>query len=167
MKYGWPSHNTYINTVITDNGLRSVGLRVSGKIPGSPPSVDTRLYNRGLVWLVGSSSNTFTGTTYISDCNGILLAKTNSAQAIRGDVYVSNGGGIGLEYSNQISDSSTVTLDGRGNKASFAFNNNANYGLQERFHKLVVRGTGVLSYWDPPSSKKLFLDDLFIESWGC
>jgi len=166
MKYGWPWHNTYIDTVITDNSLRSVGLRVSGKIPGSPPSMDTGLDNRGLVWLVGGSSNTFTGMTYVSDCNGIMLAKTGGTQAIRGDIYVSNGGGIRLEYSSQISDSSTVTLDGRGNKASFVFNNNVNYGLQECFHKLVVLGTGVLSYWAPPSSRKLFLDDLFIESHG-
>jgi len=35
---GWPWINTYISSVITDNGWRRADLRVSGVVPGAPNS---------------------------------------------------------------------------------------------------------------------------------
>jgi len=117
--------------------------------------------------MTGNKSNTYTGTTYIEDVNSLLLAKEGGAQAIRGDIHVSNGGGVSIARSHQIADTATVTLDGWGNKSTFIFDNNENYELQERFHQLVVQGTGVVSYWwNTPHYRKLFLDDLLIEDWG-
>jgi len=123
-----------------------VDLRVSGVVPGAPNSAaDSPINGRGFVWLQGSQSNTFTGTLFVNNANCVMLNKTNGATAVRGDIVVSNGGVVGLERSNQIADTSTVTLDGRIRSAGLHYEN-ISYGITEKFHQLVVQGQGSLGF---------------------
>jgi len=161
---GWPRSNTYINSVITDNGWRRVDLRVSGVVPGAPNSAaDSPVEGRGFVWINGSQSNTFTGTLFVNNANCVVLNKTNGATAVRGNIVASNGGVVGLERSNQIADTSTVTLDGRIRAAGLHFEV-IGYDISEKFHQLRVMGRGSLSLFTD-YFRKLYLDDLMID-WG-
>jgi len=72
------------------------------------------------------------------DGNALFLNKNNGATAIQGDIFVSLSGAISLWKSNQIADTSTVTLDGREGLAGFVFDMMA-YEVKEKFHQLVVR----------------------------
>jgi len=159
---GWPWSNTYINSVITDNGWQSVDLRVSGVVPGAPNSAaDSPVEGRGFVWINGSQSNTFTGTLFVNNANCVVLNKTNGATAVRGNIVASNGGVVGLERSNQIADTSTVTLDGRIRSAGLHYEN-IGYAITEKFYQLRVMGKGSLGFW-PSYGRSLYLDDLMIE----
>jgi len=133
-------------------------------VPGAPDSAadsDQSDY-RGFVWINGNQSNTFTGTLFVNDANCVTLNKTNGATAVRGNIVASNGGVVGLERSNQIADTSMVTLDGRVRSAGLNYEN-IGYAITEKFHQLVVRGKGSVGFWGWPSSRALYLDDLMIE----
>ncbi|MDY0166498.1 MAG: autotransporter-associated beta strand repeat-containing protein, partial [Thermoguttaceae bacterium] len=63
----------------------------------------------GTLTLSGSSSNTYTGLTTVSD--GVLtLSKSGGATAIAGDILI-NGGRVSLGAAHQIADSSSITVD--------------------------------------------------------
>jgi len=95
----------------------------------------------------------------------LLLNKNNGATAIQGNILVRRGGTVSIWQSNQIADTSTVTLDGRELMAGFAFDM-MSYALTEKFHQLVVRGEGKVLFHNKPNSRTLFLDDLLIEQGG-
>jgi len=169
MSYGWP-HTLIINSPIVDNwsdpGPITVGLRIMGKVLGSPNvSIWETNAPRGMVFLGGDLSNTFTGDVEVSDSNVLFLNKTGGARAISGNVTVSGGSSVVLWRSNQIADSSTVTLDGRQHMSGFSFEAK-NYSMQEKFYRLTVKGEGVLYFYKRPTSRTLFLDDLLIEYGG-
>jgi len=161
----WGRHSvgawTSITSAIVDNGKGKTGLRISGRVPGSP---DVTIYPpsrwQSSVRLEGSRSNTFTGDTIISDSSILWLSKTNGAQAIGGNILIEKGSGVVIERSDQILDSATVTLDGRERSAGLCIEKN----VTEKFHRLVVKGDGILSFHGLIPNRILWLDDLLIES---
>jgi len=154
---------TSITSAIIDNGRGPTGLRISGRVPGSP---DVTIYPPSVwqssVWLEGNRSNTFTGDTIISDSSILWLSKSNGAQAIGGNVLIEKGSGVVIIQSNQISDSATVTLDGRKRSAGLCIEKN----VTEKIHQLTVKGDGILSFHGSVPNRMLWLDDLLIESEG-
>jgi len=159
----WYGGVIHINSIIANNGNREVGLRIYNR-PGNGVGIDPNA-QRGFAFLRGATSNTFTGDTEVLDGNILVLNKSNGATAIQGNVYVSKGGAISIWQSNQIADTSTVTLDGREGMAGFAFDI-MSYKMTEKFHKLVVKGEGRLLFHRHPNTRILFLDDLLIEEGG-
>jgi len=138
-----------------------VGLRVSDQlVNGSVPH-----HLRGFVFLRGNTSNTFTGDTEVLDGNFLHLNKSNGAIAIQGNIVLKTGGHVLLWQSNQIADTSTVTLDGRGEMVGILFDQ-MRYEMSEKFHKLVVMGKGLFAFHRRPNKRTLFLDDLMIEDGG-
>jgi len=157
----WFGGVIHINSSITNNGAIRVGLRVSDKlVSGSVPH-----YMRGFVFLRGNISNTFTGVTEVIDGNLLHLNKSNGATAIQGDIVVKTGAYVLLWQSNQIADTSTVTLDGREEMVGFLFDQ-MRYEMSEKFHKLVVIRQGLLAFHRKPNKRTLFLDDILIEEGG-
>jgi len=147
------------SVAIEDHRDHKVGLVLRGKHPQG---------ERGIVSLEGSESNTFTGDTIVEGVyNSLALAKENGATAISGNVYVKEGAAINIVKSNQISDSSRVTLVGR--KSIVAFSSRF-VDLSEKIHELVVEGgQGVLNFGHNPknrndhTTKTFILDDLIIK----
>lgn len=80
----------YITGAITNGSLTKAGL--------------------GTLQLGGAVSNTYTGVTTVNAGGSLLLMKTGGAAAIAGDVVV-NGGNL-FQDSNQIADTSNVTVNG-------------------------------------------------------
>jgi len=155
-----------ITSRIADNESGKVGLRVMGKVRGSPNvSIWPTSAPRGMVFLGGDRSNTFTGDVEVSDSNILLLNKSFGATAIRGNITVRRGSGLVFWQSNQLADTATVTLDGREHLSGLSFEAK-NYTMTESFHRLVVKGEGLLYFYQKPTYRTLFLDDLQIESGG-
>jgi len=141
----------HIGSVIADNGVNSVGLRIRGPV------------NNGYraVVLDGDKSNTFTGPVLVSGrSTRITLNKTKGAIAISGDIFIDSGARIALWGSKQIGRNSTVRL----RDSSFQFTR-ASFIKEESFHKLVVEGKSLLHFdWSgsPQGKRFLYLDDLSI-----
>jgi len=148
-----PYSQLTINAVICDSPTHKVGLRVSGGV--------------GAYRLEGKSPNTFTGDVEVSGRGQYFaLAKTAGVTAVLGNIYVKDGAAAGVDHSNQIADSSIVTLV--GNRSKFGLFN-TQQTLVEAFHKLSVNSlsNGVLLFGHDQSDsfeKSLFLDDLVIGS---
>jgi len=157
----WYGGVIHIDSSITNNGSMQVGLRVSDKLVNG----SVLHYLRGFVFLRGNTSNTFTGVTEVIDGNFLHLNKSNGATAIQGNIVVRTGGYVLLWQSNQIADTSTVTLDGREEMVGFLFDQ-MRYEMSEKFHKLVVMGKGLFAFHRRPNKRTLFLDDLMIEAGG-
>gem|GEM_PF-1278981 len=140
-----------IDAVICDAPTHKVGLRVSGAM--------------GAYRLIGSNSNTFTGDVEVSGQGQYFaLAKSAGVTAVLGNIHVRDGALAGIDNSNQISDSSTVTLSGEG--VTFGLLKTYRV-LSEAFYKLSVNSfsNGVLLFGhDEYDSfeKSLFLEELEI-----
>jgi len=139
-----------INAVICDSPTHKVGLRVSGAI--------------GAYRLMGNNPNTFTGDVeVIGKGQYFALAKNDGVTAVLGNIYVKDGAMVGVDNSNQISDSSTVMLSGE--RSGFGLFETGR-PLVEYFHKLAVNSfdDGVLLFGHKNDSfeKSLFLDNLEI-----
>jgi len=160
----WYGGVIHINSTITNNGGMKVGVRVNGRIVAGSIGINSR-HHRGFVFLRGNQSNTFTGDTEVMDGNVLILNKSNGATAIQGNIVVRRGGAVSLWQSNQIADTSTVTLDGRDGMAGFLFEMMA-YEMTEKFHQLVVKSESRLLFHRKPNKRTLFLDDLLIEERG-
>jgi len=145
-----------IESAIVDYRGHKVGLNISGGVEGYLTHVD----------LTGSVSNTFSGDIYISNLGGLQLYKLNGAEAVRGNIYVSDGGYLILSGSNQISDSSRIELDGRKRVATLYFCVLYNRNSSESVSGLKIDGSGVLDYsfpvtgGNPPGLHAFYLDDL-------
>ncbi len=108
------------------NGSSSVDMSISSVISGTGGI--TKLLG-GTLELSGSSSNTFTGLTTVSD-GELQLNKSASLNAIAGDILI-DGGILSLSTNNQIADTSTLTIS----SGSFSM------GLQnESIDRLIFNG---------------------------
>jgi len=155
--------NLHIESEIRDNATHKVGLVLKGTHP---------VGRKALVRLGGTSSNTFTGDVVIEGSGNMLfLAKQNGATAIASkSIYVKAGGRLAIASSNQISDSSTVTLTGNGSMFSFAGSSGPEIvePASEKVHTLVVeRGKGIFHFTHSQKfkdvvKKTIILDDLII-----
>jgi len=100
------------------------------------------------------------------DSNILALSKDRGATSVRGNIFASNGGAICIDKSDQISDSSTVILDGSKKAVEFYFNGYQG-SMRESFHQMVIKGKGELRFFSKNPNyndrRKLYLDDLFIE----
>ncbi|MFA6119566.1 MAG: autotransporter-associated beta strand repeat-containing protein [Parachlamydiales bacterium] len=130
-------------------------LNISGIISGT--GADLTISGPGTLEFSGSSSNSYSNLTTVS--SGILqLNKTSGINAISGDVAI-NGGTLLLSNSNQIKDTSTVTLS----SGTFDLNNQ-----NETIKELIFTG-GTLSNLsnlslNNPSSTSLIIKDVTIPS---
>jgi len=136
-----------------------------GKVPSSPDVSIWPNPNRGMVFLGGIVSNTFTGDVEVLESNILFLDKSFGATAIRGNILARGGSSIVLWKSNQFADTATVTLDGREHLSGLSFEGK-NFTMTEKFHRLVVQGEGLLYFYNRPTDRTLFLDDLLVESGG-
>lgn len=109
-------------------------LEVSGVINDGAAGFGLTKSGAGRLTLSGASSNTFTGVTTIT--GGVLfLNKSGGAMAIAGDISASgNPANIELGASQQIADTSVITLN---NGAKFQLN-----GFNETIAGLQTPGTG-------------------------
>jgi len=125
-----------IDAVIENNGPQKVGLFVSNL---------NRNGLAGVVSLDGVSPNTFTGDVTIEGKGATLfMNKLPRVIAVRSNIYVRNGGRAAVAQSDQIADTSTVTLVGNGSALSFA---GTMQPTTEKIHKLVVQsGNGIFNF---------------------
>lgn len=91
---------------ITNNGWT---LRLDGAISGSG---GLTLAGPNLFIMGGSTTNTYTGLTTVNGSNGLSLSKSAGTTAIAGDLLVSAGSSVSQQASNQIADTSAVTVNG-------------------------------------------------------
>jgi len=156
----YPKASVHINSVIEDYGSIRVGLTIGDRDP------NRRKLGRGVVWLQGEFSNTFSGDVHVIHDNILALSKSVTNGAVRGDIYARWGGAICIDRSYQIRNSSTVTLDGRDRPVEFYFNG-TDTSITEDFRRLVVKGDVDLRFYLGRSQgylRKLYLDDLLIEN---
>jgi len=148
-----------IDAVISDNGKNKVGVALSGGAPGHRTHVDFR----------GGNPNTFTGDVYISKLAGLQLAR-NGVLSVRSNIFVCDGGYLILSGSNQITDSSRISLDGRLRAATLYFCGVYFGTISEKISELKVDGAGVIDCWYGPDlgfpyhATYLYLDDLNISN---
>jgi len=129
---------------IGDHAGSRVGLRIAGPITGH-------------LWLLGGTSNTFTGDFVISNGSGASLQKHGGAIAIQGNVLLKRNSHITLDFSNQISATSTVRLeDSAFNLWSYTGN------VGQSLHRLFVYGDSVvdLDIENRGYKNSLYLDDI-------
>jgi len=155
-----PFEYLHINSVIANNGSRSIGLKISG----------SHEFGWGSVVLGGDKSNTFTGNVEVSGKGNILtLNKTNGAIAIRGDIFIDNNAKLTLWKVGQIGKASTVRL----RNAIFQFSDvieDLAPEKKEAFRTLRVEGDSVLLFRTRETTvdkRSLYLDDLSILYGGC
>lgn len=106
-------------------------LRVTGQISGAGGL--TIANGSGMVLLRGETGNTFQGLTNVK---GLLLLGHVGDNAISGNLAIANTGRVRMLGSNQIADSATVTVTGKGFLNTDGFN--------ETVNKLVMQG-GLIS----------------------
>jgi len=143
---------------ISDNSAGKVGLYVAKRNPYE--------IGVGIVRIGGIFNSRFTGDVTVDGRDSHLyLNKESGATAVKSNIYVRNGAAFGIERSNQIADSSTVTLSGDG--STFMLNDVSN-ALSEKFRALKVKGEGLVFFsrsWGDRYAKKLVVDDLIV-GWG-
>ncbi|MEN9343294.1 MAG: hypothetical protein RLZZ453_81 [Chlamydiota bacterium] len=101
---GSPALNFLLN-----NGAASIDLLVSGAISSTSGGGLAKLGN-GTLQFSGTSANTYSGTTTLF-AGTLSLNKTDGVNAISGNITMS-GGTLQLAASNQIADTSTVSMSG-------------------------------------------------------
>jgi len=111
--------------------------------------------------MTGGSSNTFTGDVIVSDGNTLSLQKTGGAIAIQGNVFIKNNSWVCLDRSNQISKTSTVTID----NASFRFWS-LDGDVTQSLCQIIIEGECFIDFnfdnLGALKSNRLYLDDLVI-----
>jgi len=146
-------------SVIRDHKDHQVGLVITGSHTQG---------GSGQVSLVGNAANTFTGNVIVEGFRNTLhLHKADGVIAIRSNVYVRNQASLNIVGSDQIADSSTVTLSDRSTLSLSSVVKE----IREKIHTLAVTGKGTsrLAFLHPhdiedSSKKMLFLDELIIDS---
>lgn len=97
----------YINA--NDSGSSSI-LNIGTPIVGAINVIKSGIPQ---VRFVGSSSNTYSGTTYVNAGN-LTLNKTGGIISIPGDLVIQNGGSVSFGTANQIATSANVTINEGG-----------------------------------------------------
>lgn len=107
------NQNVKINHEVVLNGAQTWSiaaartLEIAGPISGSGDLAKSG----GRLIFSGAMANTYTGTITLSGTASLLLQKTAGVNAVTGDINATaNGANIELGASNQIADTSTVTL---------------------------------------------------------
>ncbi|MDN4591877.1 autotransporter outer membrane beta-barrel domain-containing protein, partial [Xenophilus aerolatus] len=99
-------------------------LRISGAVSGnSGLTIESNepAPEWGDVDFVGTASNTYTGLTTVRGNAVLALRRTGGATSIAGDLLVEGTATVGVEQSEQIADTSTVTVNSAGGiKQGFA-----------------------------------------------
>jgi autotransporter-associated beta strand protein len=117
------SGNIVNNNAATFTAASGGTATFSGAISGEGTLSKTGI---GTVTLSGASANTFTGMTTVS-AGTLQLDKTASTDALAGDLTVNSGAVLLISASNQVNDSSAVSLSGgtitRGSGVSEVFGN--------------------------------------------
>jgi autotransporter-associated beta strand protein len=109
-----------------------ITLNLSGGIVVSGTGGITKT-GSGTLRLSGTAANTYSGLTTIN-AGTVSLQKTAGVNAIAGDVLVNNGGTLAWAASNQVADTSTITIK-QGANVNFA-------GATETVGALVADDTG-------------------------
>jgi autotransporter-associated beta strand protein len=124
------SGNIVNNNAATLTAASGGTATFSGGISGLGSVSKTGL---GTVAFSGASANTYTGTTTVSE-GTLELSKTSGVNAIAGNVTVNSGATLLLSSSDNVANTSAVTLSGgtisRGN------------GVSETFGALTLGGAG-------------------------
>ena len=99
-------------------------LSIAGAISGNS-GLTIESNEPGPIWgdvdFIGSASNTYTGLTTVRGNSVLALRRTGGATSIAGDLLVEGTATVGLEYSEQIADGATVTINSPGGvKQGFA-----------------------------------------------
>ncbi|WP_197456827.1 PEP-CTERM sorting domain-containing protein [Cephaloticoccus primus] len=148
-------NNIYISSVIADSDHK-VGLRVTGN-----DAQDAGFH------LKGDQSNTFTGRVEVSgQRKHLVLAKTNGAIAIRGDVFVQKRARIRFLNSNQLLKTSNISLKSYGELQYLSNENTTNI-----FRNLTIEDNGIVNFIhrDRDSQKSKYyikVDNLIINKDG-
>jgi autotransporter-associated beta strand protein len=103
------SGNVVVGNTATLSAVASSKATFSGVISG--PGTDITKSGAGTVTLSGTSANTFAGKTTVSQ-GTLQLDKTAGTTAVAGNLSVSNGATLLISTSDQVSNSSAVTLSG-------------------------------------------------------
>jgi len=145
----WGGNYAYIDSAITDNGNKKVGLRVNGG---------------GHLIFISGRSNTFTGDVEVDDTI-LSLGKENGAIAVRGDIFLKNHAELHLDKSYQFSKTSNITMT----DSKLAFSGHLGH-REEHFKKMKIMGKSELDFHLFPEKevfKRVFyLDDLMIDTDG-
>jgi autotransporter-associated beta strand protein len=110
---------TQIHSVVIDQGTASSDMVISGIISGTGGI--TRTTQLGRLEFTGTSANTYTGVT-LASFGDLFLNKPAGVTAIAGNItFNDSSGSLTLGASNQISDTSTMTLtSGTFNMGAFS-----------------------------------------------
>ena len=157
------------------------GLDISAVIADNSGAKDFIKTGDGVLTLLGTAANTFTGTTYVND-GTLVLAKSDGVNAIAGNLIVGDGRGndiLRLDANEQIANTANLTLRGSAygtGETILQFNGTSGVGLKETLGVLTIDGHAVIDFagGDVCNPNFLFLDDLlmatadsrlFIRNW--
>jgi autotransporter-associated beta strand protein len=157
------------------------GLEISAVIANNGDPVGLTKTGDGVLTLLGTAANTFTGTTYVND-GTLVLAKSDGVNAIAGNLIVGDGRGndiLRLDANEQIANTANLTLRGSAygtGETILQFNGTSGVGLKETLGVLTIDGHAVIDFagGDVCNPNFLFLDDLlmatadsrlFIRNW--
>jgi len=160
-----PDNLFTISATITDYGNTRVGLNFKRNDPGND--------HRGAT-LSGSESNTFTGDVNLIGRVNLNLEKTNGAISVQKNINIIDGSHLRILISEQIANSSRVSLISKGKNPSsgiyFVYVDGISTStvIRETIHELFVDGRGHVDFSraKSPSPQQitsfLLLDDLIM-----
>lgn len=151
--------------IAVDDGTPSTDLNVSAAVSGSATNWTKK--GAGTLEFSGSSANTYTGQTIV-DSGTLRLNKTSGVDAISGSsITVNSGGTLLLGNSNQIKNTTNLTLDGG------TFSTGATVGYAEQLGALTLSsnssinlGTGIYLLQFANSSAFSWTGTLTIYGWS-
>jgi len=145
----------HMDLVIADSD-HQVGLRITGNEPE-----DAGFY------MDGNQSNTFTGKVEISGRRKhLVLNKSNGAIAVRNDILSRNGAILRFTQSNQLLNTSSVTLKTHGVLQILSDFNTTN-----KFKNLIIEGSGIVHFNHEEKDSKnshyyIKVDDIVVNQIG-
>jgi len=155
------THSSQIFSSITDHSNHKVGVTVSGDDNGHEKTLQ----------LSGAFSNTFTGKLTVSGSAQVILNKSAGKTAVSGDILVEKGGRLTLSRSDQIKDTSIITLHSsiESKRSKLEFDGSRKETIIERVHTLKIENSGSLLFDKSKKStaqKYLYLNNLVIGQGG-
>jgi autotransporter-associated beta strand protein len=149
----------------------SGGLQISAIIADNGQAVGLTKTGDGVLTLSGTTTNTFTGATYVND-GTLALNKTAGVTALTGDIVVGDGRGtdtLRLDADEQIANTADLTLRGSlygTGETILKFNGAGGVGVTETLGVLTIDGKSVIDFagGNVCDANFLFLDDLLMAS---